>query len=42
LASFGLATQLDDEQLIELIERADKALYSAKEQGRNQVQCAVS
>jgi len=41
-ASFGLATQTRDEQLIQLIERADKALYLAKDKGRNQVQAAFA
>lgn len=39
-ASFGVAKRCDDEELTDIIERADKALYAAKEGGRNQVQVA--
>jgi diguanylate cyclase len=39
-ASFGLAAKNNCELLSEIIERADKALYMAKDQGRNQVQLA--
>jgi diguanylate cyclase len=39
-ASFGLAIKNPEEHLTQLIERADKALYMAKECGRNQVQLA--
>lgn len=37
-ASFGLAQCNGNGEFLELISRADKALYSAKENGRNQVQ----
>jgi diguanylate cyclase len=36
-ASFGVAQQLSGEMPEQLIERADKALYSAKDNGRDQV-----
>lgn len=36
-ASFGVANYLYGESTDELVERADKALYQAKHQGRNQV-----
>ena len=39
-ASFGLAARRGDEILTQIIERADKALYAAKDGGRNQVQIA--
>lgn len=39
-ASFGVAKRCEDEDLAAIIERADKALYSAKEGGRNQVHVA--
>jgi len=37
-ASFGLTLSRDDEDIVEMIERVDKALYLAKEQGKNQIQ----
>lgn len=37
-ASFGVTLKKPDDSLISLIERADKALYSAKESGRNKVE----
>lgn len=37
-ASFGLAVSKKDEKIEQLINRADMALYKAKENGRNQVQ----
>jgi len=40
-ASFGVAVSKNIELLPELIERADKALYQAKENGRNRVQVAA-
>lgn len=39
-ASFGVAKRYEDEDLAGIVERADKALYAAKEGGRNQVQVA--
>lgn len=39
-ASFGVCSRQGDESLAHLIERADKALYQAKDNGRNQVQVA--
>lgn len=37
-ASFGVALRQKDENFIDIIERADTALYAAKSSGRNQVQ----
>lgn len=37
-ASFGATLYQDDEEILECVARADKALYMAKENGRNQVQ----
>ncbi|MGB1297925.1 MAG: GGDEF domain-containing protein [Psychrobium sp.] len=39
-ASFGIATKRSNELLENLVERADSALYAAKNNGRNQVQLA--
>lgn len=39
-ASFGVATYSNNESLSILLNRADKALYSAKENGRNRVEVA--
>jgi diguanylate cyclase len=39
-ASFGLAQRHGSEILTQMIERADKALYVAKDEGRNQVKRA--
>lgn len=41
-ASFGVAAQELNEDLSQILERADKALYIAKNQGRNQVQFAAA
>ena len=35
--SFGVAQRIDGESFSELCERADEALYSAKNNGRNKV-----
>jgi diguanylate cyclase (GGDEF)-like protein len=37
-ASFGIATSVDDDNVSKIIHLADKALYRAKQSGRNQVQ----
>lgn len=39
-ASFGVAALAKDEPLEQAMQRADKALYAAKENGRNRVECA--
>ncbi|MFW1972389.1 GGDEF domain-containing protein [Acinetobacter bereziniae] len=36
-ASFGIATSIDDDNISKIIHLADKALYRAKQSGRNQV-----
>lgn len=38
-ASFGIATCTEEDDIQSLIDNADKALYRAKENGRNQVVC---
>jgi diguanylate cyclase len=40
-ASFGVAQKRADDTLIHIIERADLALYAAKDAGRNQVKLAL-
>ncbi len=40
-ASFGVATHSNNESLSSLLNRADKALYAAKENGRNRVEVAI-
>lgn len=39
-ASFGVAGSQDGETLEQIIQKADMAMYTAKQQGRNQVVCA--
>jgi diguanylate cyclase len=41
-ASFGVAQKRDDESLSNIMERADQALYAAKDGGRNQVRQATN
>ena len=41
-ASFGVAQKRADDSLTNMIERADVALYAAKDAGRNQVKLAVN
>jgi len=41
-ASFGVASLLEGEKVVELIQRVDEALYEAKYQGRNQVVTSTS
>jgi diguanylate cyclase (GGDEF)-like protein len=40
-ASFGVAAHSNNESLSSLLNRADKALYAAKENGRNRVEVAI-
>jgi diguanylate cyclase len=40
-ASFGVAQKRSDDSLTNIIERADEALYAAKDAGRNQVKLAA-
>ena len=40
-ASFGVAQRLPEDSLSSMIERADQALYAAKDAGRNQVKLAT-
>jgi len=37
-ASFGITLYIQNEEIIDTLERVDKALYKAKDNGRNQVQ----
>ena len=41
-ASFGVAQRKPDDSLTSMIERADQALYAAKDAGRNQVKLAAA
>ena len=41
-ASLGVAERLPDEELVHWIDRADKALYRAKNGGRNRTEAAPS
>ena len=41
-SSFGVAQRAQQEGYTEFINRADKALYNAKAQGRNRVVCSIS
>lgn len=41
-ASFGIACKNGEEILAQIVERADKALYVAKDEGRNQVQLELA
>ena len=40
-ASFGLAALRPSVDVNDIVSYADKALYAAKERGRNQVYCAI-
>jgi diguanylate cyclase (GGDEF)-like protein len=39
--SIGIATHIEDEALEQLLERADKALYRSKQDGRNRITVSV-
>jgi diguanylate cyclase len=41
-ASFGVAQKRPNDGLTNIIERTDKALYAAKNAGRNQIRLALS
>jgi diguanylate cyclase (GGDEF)-like protein len=41
-ASFGISLATPSDTLETLVQRADQALYAAKEKGRNRVEVAVS